>query len=63
MKFDEFIAQKRELAAPRGRIIVGAFDCQECSGQSIEAEYFAAEKYLRWECAEGHVSFIEDMDF
>ena len=59
MEFEEFLAQKKPVA-PESMTIEGAFGCQQCFEESGSAEYFAMEQYLRWECAKGHISFIED---
>lgn len=34
--------------------------CQVCHAYVDGAEYFATEKVLKWTCAEGHDSFIEE---
>lgn len=60
MKFDEFIKQAQTQQKPEGVIIDGTFGCQRCSESVDEAEYFPVEKFLRWKCSQGHLSYIED---
>jgi hypothetical protein len=42
----------------------GQFSCQSsgCNGYALIAKYFKKSKMLAWECQEGHVSRINDID-
>lgn len=42
----------------------GQFDCSTigCRGWSKVAKYFKSSRMLAWECQEGHVSRLEDVD-
>ena len=61
MKFSEFGKEAGSPKAPEPTLVIdGTFGCQTCDLTCDEAEYFQPEKILRWKCAEGHVSFIEE---
>lgn len=58
-KFEDFM--KSQVREPRkGMEIDGSFGCQTCDLEVEEAEYFNIEKVLKWKCANGHISYIED---
>lgn len=59
MKFDEFLDKTKGHKAPEGIVLDGTFNCQTCNVQVEEAEWFMAQKILRWVCPEGHTSYIE----
>jgi len=42
----------------------GQFSCQEryCDGYALVARYFPKSKLLTWECADGHISKMENVD-
>lgn len=42
----------------------GQFSCATygCNGYAKVAKYFAKEKVLAWECQEGHISKLEDVN-
>ena len=42
----------------------GQFSCQErgCDGYAKVARYFKNVRLLSWQCQEGHISKIEDVD-
>lgn len=60
MKFSEFIAKTPQQEAPKGEVMYLSLGCQSCAEQCEEAEFFQAEKILKWTCSEGHISYIED---
>lgn len=45
---------------PQGRKIGTSFPCQICNKRSDGAMYFPVDSLLRFECPDGHVSFIEN---
>ena len=42
----------------------GQFSCStyRCNGYAKVARYFTKQRLLTWECQEGHISRLEDVD-
>lgn len=56
----ENFKKKEPEAKPEGREINGMYRCQFCQAFVFNATYFPVDKILKYKCADGHVSFIED---
>lgn len=52
--------QAQKIEPKKGMEIECDVSCQVCHEYVDGAEYFHAERVLKWTCRHGHISFIEE---